>query len=216
MKKYKWLLRILLFLGIALLLLSYPSCRLDREASGVRRDAGSLAAEIRQFILMMCLVGGLGLVHNSLMVLRRIAKPETIKFSWRRTEAKVGCVANAISAALFLVPVVYGACFYTRLYSALDNGGMLNPLPKPMYETLRQMWFWCIGLLLVSAILWLVFGSRRLRKYRALEGQICPECRYPLTGLPPGSRCPECGQDLADTVAGTCPENVNTNTSQER
>ena len=215
MQKYKWLSWILIILGIVLLLLTYPSMRLDREASRVRKDACSQAAEVRYIIWMTCLFGGINLPLFSWYGLCIINMPKTIKFSWRRTEAKVGCVADAILAAILLVPIVYGACFYTRLFSALDHGGMLNPIPISMYETLRRMWIWCVGLYLVSAILWVVFGSRRLRKYRALEGQICPECRYPLKGLPPGARCPECGHDLAGTISETCPESVNTNTLKE-
>ena len=215
MQKYKRLLQILILLGIVLLLLAYPSWRLDREAYSARRDAGSQAAEVRHTIWRMCMLVGVGLLIVSSMWLNDTTQPITIKYSWRRAEVKGNCIIITIGTALILVPIVYGACFYTRFFSALDNGGMLNPLTKPLYETLKSIWIWCIGLFMVSLLLWSVFGRRRLRKYRVLEGHICPECTYPLKGLPPGSRCPECGQDLADTVSDTCPESVNANTSQE-
>ena len=215
MQKYKWLIRMLYFLGIVLMLLTYPAMQLDFEAHRVRRDAGSQAVEVRRTIWMMCLFGGINLLLISSTWLGETTKPKTMKFSWRRAEVKGDCIFGTIGAALILAPIVLGTCLYARYFSALDNGGMVNPLPMSMYETLKSMWLWCIGLFMASLFLWAVFGRRRLRKYRALEGQICPECRYPLKGLPHGSRCPECGQDLAETVSGTCPESVNTNTSQE-
>ena len=47
-----------------------------------------------------------------------------------------------------------------------------------------------------AAFRWLcaqVAGVLAELSHRPIDPMVCPHCRYDLTGLPAGSRCPECG-----------------------
>ncbi len=86
------------------------------------------------------------------------------------------------------------------LSSPPPRGG-IELSPTGMFQTLRALpyrpiWPGLFADTLLFAVAWsaLLFAPRAIRTHLRRRRNLCPACAYNLRGLPPQSRCPECGQ----------------------
>jgi hypothetical protein len=128
---------------------------------------------------------------------------------WERRKSKSRSWPDPTGTFLFVmlmsgVPCIAAAILHKELYADLQQGGVVDPIPKGLFRVLRDVWLLATVAFLLHTMWWSTIGPGRGWRKRVRDEDagipLCRRCAYNLTGNVSG-KCPECGTAVESQAA---------------